>query len=255
VPSPFGDSFDVVTDSIDERKLAGYPLVILGGRLSLSPANLDKFKKYVQQGGKLFVHTQGIGYRDAGADEVYKEQLRDFLGVEWVSDYAQGFSKTTMATSGREFDEVRYEYTRVRMESAEAVAMNGQEDPLVTRNAFGKGEVYLGTAHHHLSLTGKSMLKGVVAVLDEVIEPLLPVRIEGPPVGYQVNRTDNGYLIAVYNWNSAPWTGDVILNPSATNDEVVELFSGRTIVSRKEGGKRRFATDVPVYDIRLYRIV
>ena len=113
-----------------------------------------------------------------------------------MSEYAQGFSKTTMVPSGRAFDEVRYEYTRVRLEGARAVAMNGQDDPLVTRNEFGKGEVYLGTAHHHLSLTGKSMLKGVAAALEACIEPLLPVRIEGQPVEYQVNKTENGHLVA-----------------------------------------------------------
>lgn len=252
VPSPLGDSFDVVTDGIDDRKLAGYPMVILGGRLSLSPANLGRFKKYVQQGGRLFLHTQGIGY--ATGDDEYQKELRDFLGVEWVSEYAQGFSKTTMVTSGRAFDEVRYEYTRVRLEGARAVAMNGQDDPLVTRNEFGKGEVYLGTAHHHLSLTGKSMLKGVAAALEACIEPLLPVRIEGQPVEYQVNKTENGHLVAVYNWNSTPWTGDVILNRSVKGDKVVELFSDREIAFDKDASDDRFTANVAPYDICLYAL-
>ena len=252
VPSPFGDSFGVVTDGIDDKKLSEYPLVILAGRLSLNPANLDKFENYVKRGGKLFLHSYGLSLYDEGVDDNYKNRLWKFLGIGIVSDYAQGFSKTTVAASGQQFDEVNYEYTEIQLEGATAVAMNGQGDPLVTKNQFGKGEVYLGTAHHHLSLTAKSMLKGVAAVLADVINPLLPVRIEGSPIQYQINKTDNGYLIAVYNWSPAPWTGKLILKDCHGDYQVIEQFSENKIAARKIGGETIIDSEVPPYDIRLY---
>ncbi len=129
-PTPFGDSFDVVTDMISADVLQNYPLAILAGRLSLTPENLPRLKRYVEAGGTLVLHGMGLGLWEGGTDlnvpKGYQENVESLIGCKIRSLFAVGYFPSVICATGERLPEGKYEYTLAEPEAAKPL-VEGEE--------------------------------------------------------------------------------------------------------------------------------
>ena len=54
---PYGDSFDFLLQNASQEVLNTYPAIILSGDITLSSAEVERYKAYVKQGGTLVLNT------------------------------------------------------------------------------------------------------------------------------------------------------------------------------------------------------
>ena len=78
VNSPFGDTFDVLLQTVDAEVLARYPYALLSGELTLSDDEVARLEDYVRQGGTLLVNT------------AYLEAFPQWATVTGEAPYGQG---------------------------------------------------------------------------------------------------------------------------------------------------------------------
>ena len=255
VPTPLGDSFDVVTDDVGLDVLREYALVILAGRLALTPERLPTLRAYVEGGGTLVVHSRGVGLSGSDTPESYRQEVAGLLGVGVVKGYLPGFHPTTLVDTGVVVNEGKYEYVLVELDGARPLAVGENDHPIVTSHTVGRGQVVFSTPYHHLTLTGSDLLGGIKRVLHDLIQPLVPVRIAGEPIQFQVNRTDGGYLVALYNWRPTAWTGTVRLPGTRPGrGRVKELLRRSETPLRARDNHLTFSAGVPPYEVSLYRV-
>jgi len=256
VPTPFGDSFDVITPHVAPEVLARYPLLILAGRLSMTPELFPLIRQYTEQGGTVILHSKGLGLDDPKVTSEYKDEIERFVGIKILGEYQPGFSPTLLTASNESFPEGKYEYMPVSATTAGMVAVNQEKPsyPIVTENAVGRGKALFCTPYHHLTLTGRDLLKGVKAALKAAVKPLIPVAIIGHPLYFQANKLKDGYLIALYNWDAIPWEGTVRLSAALENPQVSELFSFDQPTAAQAHGVIEFKAKVDKYQVALYRI-
>ncbi len=242
VPTPLGDCVDVLTLEAADTTLAAYPIIILAGRAGMPSADLPRWRRYVQNGGTLVLHSQGVEWDD--------EETAAITGVRSKRGYLPGFYPSTVAATGEVLREGRYEYVDLELAGAEPLVTGEDSRPLLTSHAVGKGRVIMSAPYHHLGLTGRAMVRGIQAGLQALIRPHLPIDIDGPPVQYQVNRTPAGLLVALFNWSKDPWQGSLCC-ASADIRQVHDLWSS-CVVETDSGSS--FTATVPPYAISLYQI-
>lgn len=258
VPTPFGDSIDVVTDGICVDVLSEYPLAILGGRLGLTPENLAKFKSYVERGGTLVVHGEGLGLYGGDVPPIYKEEIESFIGCRITQRYGLGMSPSIIVETGESFREGKYEYAVVEPVTANPMVVGDHKSrsPIVAVNQVGKGRVVFCAPHHHLTAQGKQMVAGVHAALVRLINSHVPIRIHGRPVQFCLSRLDDGWLVGLFNWLDTPWPGRVeMCGASNQLRSVKELLNRRAeeVLAPAVDGNS-FHVVVPPYGVSLYRV-
>jgi len=123
--------------------------------------------------------------------------------------------------------EPSYRYWAVQPGTAEVLAVSESNDPLITRNLLGSGQVWLSTPDY-LQSSGRQMLLVGTQTLDSLISVNLPARISGPPIQFQFNQAANKLLVTLIN-NTASKNQtrrrDLNILPSLTVYAIVGLMS------------------------------
>ena len=149
VPTPLGDSFDVVTDKVKVDILKEYSITILAGRLSLTPENLPRLRSYVESGGILVVHGMGLGLWDCAGNSTdvpqgYHEEVEALIGCKIKSAFSLGYFPSVICATGERFREGKYEYVGVERKEATPL-VEGEEifDALTQERGELETQAYL----------------------------------------------------------------------------------------------------------------
>ncbi len=62
VATPYGDSFDVLTQNAPQRVLNNYPVIILSGDFTFCDDDITRITEYVKQGGTLLLNTAFVKF-------------------------------------------------------------------------------------------------------------------------------------------------------------------------------------------------
>ena len=165
--TPVG-AFDIVSSDISSAKLMEYSAVVALGDISMNPELLETLKNYVRDGGNLYINVDQMRCKEAWVQD--KEFLGTGIGghgyttpdgksvnLSHVVGSYQIIRKLPMKGVSQEtFREPWYCCVDVQPTTAEVVADNGEAKPVpvLLRNKYGKGLVYLSLPEYMMEGLG-----------------------------------------------------------------------------------------------------
>jgi hypothetical protein len=149
------------------------------------------------------------------------------------------------------------------------LAWTGARVPLITRHAVGAGEVILSLVPGMIGQDERAH-PALPYLMNGVCERLLPIEVrladgrrpEGQ-VMYQLNRTKNGYLVALFNTRGVDKTqsgiarvdrrayADIVLQTKLPIRSALEYTEPRPLTVNQAGGETKISLRVPAGDIQL----
>ncbi|MCC7493101.1 MAG: LamG domain-containing protein [Fimbriimonadaceae bacterium] len=210
-PTPFGDSFDVVTNRCHPAILRQYRALLLAGEVELTPEFVAALRAFVAGGGDLLLDAQ------------HAAALPPELAGVQVGEVATGCASKLLAGNGRVFDEAPYRYRRLALRGAQPLLLSDAGEALLTVHAAGPGRVVVSAVDHWQSdkLTWQRpelvniespyrLLQGLTAALGGYFDSLAPVAATPAGLGLQTCYFDRGDRLLVGLFNNdlfAAWQG------------------------------------------------
>lgn len=158
--SPAG-SFDVVATDCSYSQLKKYPLVVLSGDITMNQVALDNLKEYVKNGGKLVINAYQAMNKSQfiNDEEFFGFKMRDYsdnwLRGERVSQTALINLEKDMPYMSKKSYSDDFSFSVLgQVTTGEVIASDAKKQPVVIKNQFGRGEVYL-TLTEYMSSGGK----------------------------------------------------------------------------------------------------
>ena len=196
----FGDIFDVLTaaDVADVRGskskisslLSSYRAVVVGGRVEWSDEWIQRLNEYVRNGGTLVINAAQI-----------KKLPEQFLGVRLTNETGEAHNARCLAP-GEDVQDLKgqiFRFEKVELKGATPLITTLSDQPLVTVNNVGKGNVVF-IAVPDLLAEDERMTPFAAHTLAHVFANATPVKVTGD-VEYLINRTANGWIITLLNNN------------------------------------------------------
>lgn len=160
--SPAG-AFDIVASDISAKKLSKYPYVFMMADFDMNKDLLSVLREYVQNGGNLFVNANQMRHKESFVQDV--EFLGAAIGEKYEFSNWSGnnllmrriytsdkiaVKKTIAGMTPGEYPEPWYAAQDIQLKGAEVIADDGSGNPVLIRNKFGEGYVYLSTPEYML---------------------------------------------------------------------------------------------------------
>ncbi|MBQ9338247.1 MAG: hypothetical protein IJS14_13225 [Lentisphaeria bacterium] len=217
--SKYGDIFDVLTPDFPDstalkKTLGAYHVAILTGGYEKHPAMAEALREYVQNGGTLVLNSVQLNNFDPS-----------FTGVK---------------LTGQTVKEDGYVLDKLELAGAKTLLSLKDGTPVFTAFDQGKGRVIVASPRWLVpdfpdatkeartvmgeTANGKRKFKYIRALLDKLIDELLPVEVTGA-IQYGLNKTKDGWLVYLFNnegitkFTDTPETFD----PSKTAEVTVRL--------------------------------
>ena len=270
VDSTWGDSFDVVLDNCPLSVLKQYKAVFLLGSVKLKGELKKRLVEYVKQGGTLLVNcTQvekddpkffGVEFLDRG------EYLWEIRCNDCGRDFRDGQSKLEMVrpTTASVPLKAVGNYTYGSHECRRIPGYDGA-DPVAVSNKVGKGEVILTLQPYMQTSATMPMNPAFCDLIDHLMEKLLPVKVDGPPIQYLINQTERGYIVTLIHngpdyWEGEkpkPWRGQIVLRrPKQVSRriQVRELWKDAKLRAKRKGGQLVIPLQVQPFGFKIVAI-
>lgn len=264
--------FDIVSSDISADRLSRYQAVIVMADVDMTRELLNTLRAYVREGGTLYINVDQMRRRE---DFV---QDPEFLGatigmssfyVGWVGGHVPGrraasadkiVRKLPIAgVDQQDFPEPWFVAQDVQVKTAEVVAGDGKGSPILLRNRFGKGTVYLSTPEYNMEGHGDSTLSFFRAVLLTLgRESQVTVTAPGSDspardISWIASRQgESSVLICIANHGKEPSTTQVTFRGAIVKCEV-EVGSAKAEPKSITGGTR-WTIAVPAEDVVLLRV-
>lgn len=217
---PYGDVFDVITESAELPFLAKYGVVWTLGDITLREAQVRRLMRYVEKGGILVL--------DAPRAQLFPSS---FTGVAFSGERAVATQvQTALGPTGPVYAPLRY---RVMASSGrtETLAWTDAGYPLLTWRKFDEGLVIVGATDRWVDESGH-LLPVVPVFLNTLADAFVPVQVSCD-VQLLVNRTTQGWVVGLINNRG--------VTKSPTTPPVVdESQSADCLLYFKEGVPLRF---------------
>ncbi|MCY2993789.1 MAG: hypothetical protein NTY19_38830 [Planctomycetota bacterium] len=131
-PTPYGDSFDVITNRCHQELLNQYPAIMLLGDVELAPDVVQRLTGFVRQGGDLLL------------DANHARALPELCSGIRLGENETGYVSRVLA-SGETFDEQPYAYTLAALSEADPLLTNERGKPLLAVQRAGRGRVVVAS--------------------------------------------------------------------------------------------------------------
>ena len=284
VPSRWGDVIDVALEDCPEDVLRDYKALFLLGELKVTPELLKRLTEYVTSGGTVVTNVTNIinadedslvsrvkvgGFKDGRV--LYNPSLRggdkcqagmeEFTGVR-LTGIKQTSGVSHCITCDKIFNEKGMIYELVKPVSAKVIAdtqplwsQAGEHFPIITENRIGKGRVILTTPYFLLHPIRRNLLQIGRDLYNHIIEPLLPVRIEGKPIQYMINETGDGLLVTLINNDAGEWKGTVVFD-GKSYEPCGELWEDKPLSASalKESGQSGISLQLAPFEFAVCKL-
>ena len=182
-----------------EKDFFRYDTLALLGWNTMDEELLARLAKYVYDGGKLALcvcHLNTVDRNDRQIELINNEILGEFLGFKITG---RATARGTINASGEEIClSGTAEIATIELDGAEVVLADGEGKPLVVRNAYGKGLVYVMTYSDYVkSECDTGVHRAVLKMLGEQSAE----RVDNDSVSFTVRETEDEYIISVLNMN------------------------------------------------------
>jgi hypothetical protein len=248
--SRWGDSFDVLLENASLETLKEYKVLTFLGRIKLTPGLLANFKEYVREGGTLVLSAKQLG------EGLSPEEIEDVMGVEVLAPWSEAYGPSSCEICGRTFEELRFEYTPVKLRGAKVLATNHRQEPIITEHGVGKGKVIYIAPYYGQELRSLSLLDITTHILDHVYGEHRLVRIAGEPIEYLVNRKEKSLWVSLINNENYEWEGTITVHlPSQVNEKKVkEVWEEKNVHVEKGGSSLVFNTSLEPFSFKIFEI-
>jgi hypothetical protein len=253
-PTPYGDSFDVITNRCHPEVLKQYPAVMLLGDVEMTPEVVGRLTDFVRGGGDLLL--------DAGHARSLPEQMSGLR----LGDTAKGCLSCS-PVSGQTLEEQPFTYTTSTLAGATTLLASEHGHPLMTVNRVEQGRVTVCTVDHWMTdqlqyrvpeivhLTPPyQLLQGVRSVLTEYFASFSPVTVEPPGLGITTccfGDDPNRLLVGLMNHDLfADWQG-VLRVRLGSITAAGDLWKEQTLPPQNPLPLTVPAGDVLILDVRL----
>jgi len=265
--------FDIVSSDISEQRLSDYRYVVLLGGFEMTPEVLKTLRTYVGQGGTLFVNVDQMRCHEAFVQD--RELLgATIAGTRWktadgkdvIGSRIFGSSKIARKAELRgvteqEFAELAFCSQDVQPTTAEVVADDGAGNPVLLRNRFGKGTVYLSIPEYMME--GYANLDDSLKFFKAMIRGIGgtgPIDVTAP--GSEAPQADISWAASYQGKDSVV---AVVANHGESARGVVVRWRGKCaggavevgqseVTTRSDEGGTAFGVTVPPADVLLLRI-
>jgi len=245
--------FDIVSSDIAADKLAAYPVVVVLGGVNVTPRVLATLNAYVKGGGTLLVSV--VQMRNG---EAYVQD-EPFLGARLGTRiYASNKIVRTGPVPGveqKQFDEPWYCAVHVEPTTADVLATDHEHHPVLLRNRFGRGVVYLATPEYMSPGYGDLArpLHFFAALLPGLVQDV-PIRVtSAEPVSWVAAfQGTHAVVVALANHGKQPTKAEVLWQ-GGHSGSTVDFGSGRLRMERS-GETARHTLSIPAEDVVVLRI-
>lgn len=183
---PYGDVFDVITESAELAFLAKYGVVWALGDITFHDAQVRRLMRYVEKGGILVL--------DAPRAEAFPSS---FTGVALSGERAVATQvQTALGPTGPVSAPLRY---RIMAPSGrtEILAWTDAGNPLLTWRKFDEGLVIVGATDRWVDERGH-LLPVVPVFVNTLADAFVPVEVSCD-VQLSINRTTQGWVVGLIN--------------------------------------------------------
>jgi hypothetical protein len=272
----FGDIFDVLVAAEVQRPepdlksrntanagvspLSSYRAIVIGGAVELSPEWIQRLSAYVKAGGTVVLNSAQIKHMPA-----------EMLGVRLTGETGEAHNARCLSP-GEPTQDLRgqiFRYAKLELKGAQPLitlpTTASYQDPLVTVNKFGEGNVIF-VAVPDLLGEDERMTPLAAHVLAHIFADAAPIRIKGD-VEYLINRNENGWVVTLFNNNGVykPQQGmaqvDRTANVNATISfmgqqfqKVVEWTSEKELELKHEDGQNGVRVTIAPGDISIIEL-
>jgi hypothetical protein len=195
-PGIYGNIFDVLIDRPERAKaIFNYPVLWAAGDVELTGKMQPMVEEYVRRGGTLVVNIA------AGAKLPEKLLGLKVTGKTVVSEH-------WTPLDGKSHPAIPFELVQAELAGAKELAhaeVKGKRVPIITRHQVGAGAVIVTLVPHMLGQDERAhpslpyLLNGLTANLLPVEVRLANGKRPKGEIMYQVNKTKDGYLVALFN--------------------------------------------------------
>ena len=239
VPGIFGNIFDVlVASQTHQDAIDAYAALIAGGRIDWSNEWATKLADYVRNGGVVVLNSAQI-----------KGLPPDFLGVRLMGTTGEAHNARCLSKdeSPQDLHGGIFRFEHVEMKGAEILIATPSNEPLVTINKLGRGEVVF-VAVPDLLGEDERITAFAAHLLAHLASDATPIKVDGD-VEYLINRNSRGWVVTLFNDNGVfkPQQGLAQVDRSATVNATITLrgaaianasewTSDRTLAIKKQVG-------------------
>ena len=235
----WGDSLDILTTRAPEEALKKYQMIVLAGDVRPDEQLRASLAQWTAAGGVLVVNAAQAGGWEAG-----------FLGVTGLDAAARTGARFRWADEAA-LAERAFSYVPVRATEAEVWAVEDTTgDPLVTRRAWGRGEVILATPEYLQASDRSGLLQGGVQLLDRLMNRFAVAQVAGPPIYYVVGTPPGKLVVTLANTTGEVWRGTVTA-ASGKFGRVNEYVADAPLAFTRQGDEVRVNVTVPGYGVRV----
>ena len=253
----YGDIFDILVDRPGKATaLQSYPVVWAAGDVKLTGGMLPAVEEYVQKGGTLVVNIAAA-----------KDLPEKLLGVRPKAKLVRSERWSPDGEAAR--PATPFEVAQIDLAGAKVLAWADPQVPLITRHGVGAGAVIVTLVPHLIGLDERAH-PSVPYVMNGLTDGLLPLEVRladgrrsAGEVQYQINKTRDGYLVALYNHRGIDKTqtgiarvnrrafADVVLRTALQVKSAREYTAPRNLEVLRAGDGAEVRLRVPVGDVQV----
>ena len=240
----WGDQLDVITTRAGADALSKYKLIILLGDVKLDARLRSDLSDWVNHGGTLVINSTQVTAAD--------QNLLGLTIVDFNWPRTSSFFRWLPDDAGRV--EAPFQYSLVQPTTANVWAVNEKNDPMLTSNSIGAGQVIFTAAAYLEPTAHNDMLAMGVQLFDYLFQQVSPVQITGPSVAYIVNTAPGKLVIGLFNHSGTDWNGQVQTTLPVDPDQVKEYVSDQSVQFVSNSGSVSIQAQVPAYDLKVIAI-
>jgi hypothetical protein len=239
--STWGETFDIITNQASRAALQRYKVVVLATGAPVSDTLLSTLTQYVNQGGILVLNAQQMSANSQTLAGVNLTAIRGSASSEtWIPD-------------GSLISESSYNYTVVTPTTTSVVAQTAG-NPIVTKNLYGSGVVYVTTPDFLANAGDTAILKVGQKLISMLQAQFAVVTVSGPQLEYLISTDTGKTIVTLVNTDitGATWNGTLSFQQPVSPYSVKEWTSDTTVASSLQGGQVVVSASVPAFDVRVY---
>jgi hypothetical protein len=239
--SRWGETFDIITNLCPLAGLLNYKVVMLATGVPMSDALLSTLSQYVQRGGILILNALQLS-----------ANAQTLAGVTLTANRASATSETW---GGSTISESSYNYTLVSPTTATVIAQTSG-NPIVTKNNYGTGTVYVTTPDFLENNSASAILNVGQTLLASLQSQFAAVAVSGPQLEYLVNKDGNSIIVTLINTDlsGAVWNGTLSFPKPSSSYSVSEWTGDSQVPSSVQNGQVVINAMVPAYDVTVYAL-
>lgn len=260
-PSHWSDGVDVIIENASVEAMMRYPVIVLLGRLKVTPDLEKRLEAYVKAGGTLVLTSTSLGCAWELAGVAQSSWGGWVIGEVNFKDGATFFEQRHIYAGYAPAAAEVIACNRVRLletvEGTGTQASSNVERPVVFRHKLGKGQVYLHAAEYGMTEQGWDLLQSFKHLLDLAVAPHQLVRVEGAPLHVAVNLHPDRLWVSAFNHSREPWQGELVVAAAAgaSAEGAMDIWTDTAAVAqRRPDGSVAVPAEIEPFAFKVFEI-